>query len=219
MRMKNCSEMKFGCFKMIGGLVGFLMILAVPACGSDKEGTGGGSGSGTGGGTSGVPISGATEHIECRTRDASAKPFEVKAYHNQSVVENGHNAAFLFTKWCDRNVFDPKQCRCTGTVDSIRFAPIENLPWGDTIVGKWRILTDQGWSFVNIKFKLDPLVLASNIIGPNGWIPKIIDSTVVSLKLPGMWDPSTLTMTPGGLCVIDNIDGGDGGFTAFQQQR
>lgn len=178
---------------------GLLWMTILPSC----------SGSGTGGSvdTTGTvrpttPIRGVNI---CNTSESQAMPQAWTARHDPSAKNADFNVAFKFENWCTRKLPDEKACQCRWYIDSLVLNNWNgSVPWGDTVRVSWPIKLRDDFTDRTIE-----LVLAK-VIDLHGYNVSIYEGSVIRFSLPGTIDPLGFELAPGGLCVIENVDGGDG---------
>ncbi len=103
------------------------------------------------------------------------------------------------------------KCRCKLEVDTLQLLGDSTLPWGSRISAILRRPGSAGITNDSIfTFELQPTML---------WEPhkvKFYSGSILSLDLGAMaagFDPSVLSLLAGGLCIVENLDGSDGGKT------
>lgn len=122
-----------------------------------------------------------------------------------AAAREDDEVGFLFDNWCTGiQPEDSAECGCEWTLDQMELTNVpDNFCWGDSATVTVRIPKNTGVVLLTYRIVLDNdgTLLPSDLM--------IVEGVSISIDLPEGCLSEGIGLRLGGLCVIENIDGGD----------
>lgn len=130
-------------------------------------------------------------------------------FHSDSSFElqGEESLAFLFQDWCRRIPANDTVCRCRLNLTELSLVSEVPLPSLNRIYGRQVDPNKNGPVSTDIELEMDA---NGNFQLPADGL-SIIEGSSIALEIPGIENYPGLRLVAGGLCIVENIDGGDDG--------